>query len=1137
MPYRQDLDTGEWIEVDASGNPVEAGAPAPQAAAPFTVGKPKPVEPKEPKTSYRPMTAAEIANAGLPAGTVGQISSQGDIDIIHKPDKDAGSALSPEDSTAVREEAKQKLALIDSLDQRSREGWFATGFGSRAAGLIPSTPAYDVAADVQTVGASGALQRIMEMAAANGGKNPLTPLSNADFIALGQSIANLDPSQTDAQFQRNLQVYRDIYRRAYIGAGGKVTADGKIVEDDDEQAAAAAASAPTGGSGDGGGATPWDGPNSDAPRVATGDYRTVDKPEVASKAYSMLRAGAGFSTIKSALGEDGAGFTMSAFSEAKKRLQANPDVNPFVFQQEVPTTALQRAAGSGWGSAGVGAANAVTMGGLDEITGAINSLRNGSSYAAERDIAQGAKEASSALNPGAYFGGELASGLTAGVGGLAASGTRAASIIQSLPGALGIGATYGGVTGALEQNDNRMMGGAVGAGAGAAGGILGRYALGPLAERFARVRGNAPRMERQEGALPNIPESVLQNLADAQRLGLPYTLADADPALRVLAGSVTRKSPNARALAESVFEPRARGQADRLVDTIDARLAPVTDINARSADIMKGGNIEAGPYYSRAKAQPALDDPVVGSILNTKTGKDALKRAYNLASNERRDPNELGFILDPGGEVRINDAGRYSRATLGNERDALSRGMVRGYNGGDVPVAGPVDLVGWMRMQGGLREQAGELGHMGLDNRARSGMDFVGQEARFGPLVNEGGMNLDDAAQRAWEAGYFPELTERPSVAEFLDALRFTHDGTGRRFLPDAAPEMEAFEAARANRLMGQEARSDGAAFSVDNSVPAGPDVPFAPPGAYGKEVPLPTYETLHYVRQGFDDILDGYRDKVTGQVNLDNEGRAIANLRRDLSGRLQENPDFRQGDAIYAKAAQRRDALRDGFGVLPRTNVPVRDFEQRLAGARDYDADFTQEADRLVPELQRGYATSMADTADKARLSSNPWEAVYGSPAQQSKVGALFPDGAGDFGRAYQLERDMSRTAYETVGGSPTAARMAADEQMGDLLGSGLEIGADVLTGGGASGLGMIVNTGRRMMGDAMRLGVGKRAAANAERLAPTLFNSNPEAALEYLIDLGARRAAMQQRKQDYSGKGALLGALIAPSLLPSGS
>ena len=59
----------------------------------------------------------------------------------------------------------------------------------------------------------------MEMAQTNGGKNPLTPLSNADFVALGQSISNLDPTRDDATFQKNLKIYADIYRRALLGVG------------------------------------------------------------------------------------------------------------------------------------------------------------------------------------------------------------------------------------------------------------------------------------------------------------------------------------------------------------------------------------------------------------------------------------------------------------------------------------------------------------------------------------------------------------------------------------------------------------------------------------------------------------------------------------------------------------------------------------------------------------------------------------------------------------------------------------------------------------------------------------------------------------------------------------------------------
>ena len=140
---------------------------------------------------------------------------------VREAKKDAPPVLSEEDRLAVREESRQKIRLIDSLTKRSKDGWFATGFGAETAAKFNGTTAADVSKDVTTVAASGALQRIMEMARNNGGKNPLTPLSNTDFQALGQSIANLDPTQSDEQFQRNLKAYRDIYIRAFKAAGGK----------------------------------------------------------------------------------------------------------------------------------------------------------------------------------------------------------------------------------------------------------------------------------------------------------------------------------------------------------------------------------------------------------------------------------------------------------------------------------------------------------------------------------------------------------------------------------------------------------------------------------------------------------------------------------------------------------------------------------------------------------------------------------------------------------------------------------------------------------------------------------------------------------------------------------------------------
>lgn len=193
--------------------------PAPNTAAPSgpVLGPPpRPKDPPAPKTTWTPPVAP---TSGPLAGGVVQTSSEGKTDILVKPN-DPPPVLSPEDREAVKVEALTKLKLIKRLDERSRKGWFTTGFGAETAREYGGTDAFDQKSDVDTVSNSGALQRILEMAKTNGGKNPLTPLSNADFIALSNSVSNLDTKQSDENFQKNILVYKDIFTRAYVAAGG-----------------------------------------------------------------------------------------------------------------------------------------------------------------------------------------------------------------------------------------------------------------------------------------------------------------------------------------------------------------------------------------------------------------------------------------------------------------------------------------------------------------------------------------------------------------------------------------------------------------------------------------------------------------------------------------------------------------------------------------------------------------------------------------------------------------------------------------------------------------------------------------------------------------------------------------------------
>lgn len=101
----------------------------------------------------------------------------------------------------------------------------------------------------------------------------------------------------------------------------------------------------------------------------------------------------------------------------------------------------------------------------------------------------------------------------------------------------------------------------------------------------------------------------------------------------------------------------------------------------------------------------------------------------------------------------------------------------------------PRRLAEFLKMKGGVRDEGGELRQVGAHQRPG--------------LVNRNGMSLDEAAEAAWEDGYFPELAERPTVDDLLQAL--DEDLRGRpRYSAQDAKDVAAFEQA-----MGRNAEVD----------------------------------------------------------------------------------------------------------------------------------------------------------------------------------------------------------------------------------------------------------------------------------------------------------------------------------------
>ncbi len=288
------------------------------------------------------------------------------------------------------------------------------------------------------------------------------------------------------------------------------------------------------------------------------------------------------------------------------------------------------------------------------------------------------------------------------------------------------------------------------------------------------------------------------------------------------------------------LDPMLQPPAPRSPDWIDvnarrpaARERDVIDIPAGAWDEFEDAPADAVAAMANDTPRPTLDGPRVPDRIDLRQPRQLLADAPNgerIAAAQQMRSSDVTPL--PANAVRDLDeaagieAGRYQTVRAPNEATTLERRNLPSPNDGTrtIPKRGPVDLVTWLRTQSGVREDGGELAYAGITNAPRNGMDFAGGEQRFGKLVADDGLPLDMAAQRAWEAGYFPDHAEPPTPAEFMDALTATHRGWNRTFHPDDFAEVDAFEAARAQRLDVEAAQADGAPLTLDRGQPVGPD-------------------------------------------------------------------------------------------------------------------------------------------------------------------------------------------------------------------------------------------------------------------------------------------------------------------------
>lgn len=645
---------------------------------------------------------------------------------------------------------------------------------------------------------------------------------------------------------------------------------------------------------------------------------------------------------------------------------------------------------------------------LDEAAVGAAGLISGRGYSDVRDSYQALQAIDNQTNRGQ----RIAGGFTGAATGLLAPG---GSFLKGSTGLLnaslrsaalgtGYGALYGaaGDEGGITDRVDGFVGGAVAGGllGGAVPGAvnLGRSAIQRGASGFAEAGARVKRgFGFQPGEAEITRETTESALDFAQRLaagsgrsldgneiaamGKPITSAEAlGPNGVSQMTALIRRSGRSAGLAEDALGARAADQSSRILQDF----ADITGADpAGSADIIANlaatGRRNAAPLYRAYNATQIEQSPLIENILRRPIGRKALRAAYEIARNEGRNPEELGMFIVERNEPRQSGllGGVPKDAELAADLDAMRSGRrTQGAGRGET-------LLSFISKNGGIRDEGGELAQIGADTWNRQG-------AWRSRAVRDDGLSLEQMADRARAAGYFPDVVDatadgadnyqRLSSQDIINAIDDELRGNPMYARAVGDTNRSAGAAARTARRDALEERlnregidiskmsNDDVARALANAddaearamaflngdAPGAPMVDFLP----GE---TPTAETLDLVKRGMDNVIEGYRDGTTRRLNLTPAGQAELNALTQFRGELIRLTGGKDGTYAQALSAGgdpiRLEEAFNQAGRLFGTGVNERAFAQRIEkmGEADRGALIAGLVDDLYTKARNG--------------------------------------------------------------------------------------------------------------------------------------------------------------------------------------
>ena len=680
--------------------------------------------------------------------------------------------------------------------------------------------------------------------------------------------------------------------------------------------------------------------------------------------------------------------------------------------------------------------------------------------------------------------------LTGGAASLALPIPAAGGFIKAAPnlmqtalrtGAVGAGQGYVGGFLAGEEGDRldsagtgAMMGAAIGAGlpyaAAIGGNALQRAA--PVVQGF--MQRAAPMVEGVGRAVPAV-DDLAGNLATRMRgMGPPAPSSLSTPeqiALRHINRNLQSSGmsiDDLRAAPDSIMAAEAMGRTGQRQlgalarmegqtgDNLAARIAErrvgrpellkeefgratgVAPDDAMGAiqSVVAKGRADAAPLYDAAYEAGPFDSPVLNGLMGRPSLKRAMNKAYRLAAEEGENPEALGLVnMDNMDQWAVTNP-----ADFGDAQTAVQK-AVRGPS--RAPSRGP-SLIKFLADNGGIDDVGGDLAAMDAGSWHKG-------KAFQRPLI--GKVSADDAALRAWEAGYFPGRQERPDINELLDAV--SREMRGQPTYARAADQ------GAADRFAARNAADEAAYYGfTGEDAPTEADYGLRPePVGEPVFASLPTAKTWDYVKRGLDEVLEGYRDTTTGRLPNTNEVRAVQKTLKDLRSELiSASPAYGQALNVSSDYLGAQDAFYRSQKLFLNPNVTEQQFAKNIG-------DLTG-AEKSA--FRAGIANQMFDSAQNGNLDPRLFKAarvrekmrlIFGEENAQSLISTL--------------ERETQKAAFENRYG-PGAGSISAD-----MLAGGEELAQSV--GGGP------LNLGRMAMNPVQTIKAGGEALINRAYSAAT--------------------------------------------------